>query len=183
MRANWFIAIPIDTRDWHARLPPPPSGTRLFAPEDVHLTIAFLGTVSDAGAEAAWRALEWTLPTLEVTLDRVVPMGSPARFTALSALLGEGRAEVEHAMTLARDAPCDAAGARREQRPAKAHVTLARPSRHASGHERRAALAWAEALELGAPRIRLSRIALYTWSDQRPARLFRVVSERALETA
>ena len=176
MGANWFIALPIPAGPWFGRLPQPPAQVRMFPGEDLHLTVAFLGSVSEQIALAAFAHAEaWPRGAIEVVLSRVVPMGRPSRYSALSAELTQGRQELEQAITRVRDAMADAAGVQRDQRPAKAHVTLARPSRRASNAERRDGLAWAERLVLDAPPMLLSRIALYTWAHDRTTRLFRIV--------
>jgi 2'-5' RNA ligase len=108
-------------------------------------------------------------------------MGSPRRPSAYSALLGQGRDEVEAAMGPARERACAAAGARLDPRPPRAHVTLARPGREASASVRDAGIAWARAIDLGAPRVRLDRVALFGWSiDRRAGPLFRIVAEARL---
>ena len=76
-----------------------------------------------------------------------------------------------------------AAEARRDTRPPLAHVTFARPSRRAALAEQQNALRWAKALELGAPTVRLDKIALYTWSEDRKVTLFRIVQELPLGAA
>jgi 2'-5' RNA ligase len=54
---NWFIALPVSPLGWFERLvPPPPAGFRAFHPDDLHLTIAFLGAVDDATASRGWHA-------------------------------------------------------------------------------------------------------------------------------
>jgi RNA 2',3'-cyclic 3'-phosphodiesterase len=184
-RPNWFFGFPIDGA-FLLELPPLPPALRLFHPEDVHLTLAFLGGCSEEEALRALAALDQRLaiaplPPIAVSLAEVVPMGgSSATYSALSALLGAGREEATAALTAIRDVLTDAAGVRREKRAAKPHVTVARPRRRATPEDREAGLAWASALELGAVRARLDRIALFTWSERRLERLFRVVAERRL---
>jgi 2'-5' RNA ligase len=179
MRANWFIAMPVDPGAWFELVPPAPSGIRKFAPSDLHLTIAFLGGVAEAAARAGWEAIVWNDGPRTVTLADVVPMGSPRRYSALSLLLDEGREQVELEMTRARGAAYAAAGTPPDERPAKAHITIARPKRHATDDERAAALEWARACALHATPIRLEKLALYTWSDDRTSELFRIVEQRA----
>jgi RNA 2',3'-cyclic 3'-phosphodiesterase len=178
---NWFIALPLA-----AALPAltPPAGVRLFAPEDLHLTVAFLGGVSEAGALRAFELTrELTLCALEVRLSNVVALGPAARPSAFSALLSEGRATVEQAISALRPQLWAAAGARVDTRPALAHVTLARPVRRATPEQLEAACAWASALQLGEARARLERVALYTWSRDRSQTLFRIVHEMPLMAA
>jgi 2'-5' RNA ligase len=179
--ANWFIGIPVAPGAWFDRVTEPPRGVARAHPDDLHLTIAFLGSIRAGAAEAAFDALAWDLPAREVVLGAVVPMGARRRPSAFSALLDTGRAEVEAAMERARGACFAAAGARPDERPPKAHVTVARPERTATEVERRGGEAWARAIDLGAPRVALDRAALFTWSEDRSrGPRFRVARERPL---
>jgi 2'-5' RNA ligase len=123
-----------------------------------------------------------SLPCLDVSLGNVVPMGGSKRdYTALSALLEQGRDATSALIGELRDVLSDAALGRREKRPPKPHVTLARPGRRATDDARAAGLSWAEGLDLRAIMARLDRIALYTWAEgNRRERLFRIVAERPL---
>ncbi len=182
--ANWFVAIPIEASDWFSRVGEPPPGIRRFAPEDLHLTLAFLGAVGEDAARAAFeRARAIPLAPCEVQLGALVPMGAARRFSALSAHLSQGEATVAAAIMAVRDDVCDAAGARRDLRPALPHLTLARPTRKATQSERAEALRWARALELGAPRVQLDSVALYTWFPERRERLFQIVDRCALASS
>ena len=183
MRPNWFFAFPLEGR-FVLGLPELPSGFRRYHPDDVHLTLAFLGGCGEASALQALAALDARLHELrpgplDVSLAEVVPMGPKHKYSALSALLAKGRTETEACIGALRDAPTLAAKGRAEKRAPKAHVTLARPFR-AKESERKAGLAWAASLDLGAVHARLDRIALYTWSETRRERLFQIVAERSL---
>lgn len=185
MRPNWFLAFPFEG-SFVPRLTPPPAHFRLFAAADVHLTLSFLGACGEAAARAALAALDAELarhpqPPLAVSLAEVVAMGPRPAYSALSALLADGRAETEACIGRLRDLCSDAAGGRRERRAPKAHVTVARPSRRASEDSRKDGLAWAASLDLSRVRTSLDRVALYTWADSdRRESLFQVVAERTL---
>src|SRR6187397_318046 len=56
-RPNWFFAFPIDGR-FVLDLPAPPPALRPFHPDDVHLTLAFLGGCGEEAALAALAALD-----------------------------------------------------------------------------------------------------------------------------
>jgi 2'-5' RNA ligase len=183
-RPNWFFAFPLPGA-FVLELPEVPRALRRYHPDDVHLTLAFLGGVGEVGAERALAALdqrlaEETPPALEVTLAEVVPMGGKRRYSALSALLEVGRTETSACITALRDALTEAASGRREKRPAKPHITIARPRSRATDADREQGLRWAEGLDLRSVSARLDRIALYTWSEDRRQRLFRIVTERRL---
>ncbi len=184
-RESWFVAFPVDGSFLEPLAAVPP-GFRLFHRDDVHLTLAFLGACGEARARDALGALDAQLATraiepITVSLGEVVPMGNPRAYSALSALLANGRDTVEAWMGRLRDPLADAAGASRETRAPKAHVTIARPARRASDADRRAGGAWAASLALGELRVHLTRIALYTRADPGDERRYRIVEERRLE--
>lgn len=184
-RPNWFFAFPIPG-DFLAGLPALPPNFRRLHAEDIHLTLAFLGGCGEAGALRALQVLDETMvgplrTAIDVSLGAVVAMGSRRRYSALSALLVDGRAATEARITALRDPLTSAAGGRVDTRAAKAHVTLARPTGRATEEQRDAGLAWAAGLDLHGQRPRLTRVALYTWSDNRAERAFRIVAERPLD--
>lgn len=178
---NWFIAFPIDPGSWFdARVADPPTGIRRLHPADLHISLAFFGACGEARATAAWSALTPPLPRTEVSLGAVVPLGPPARWSALSAELTTGREAVEAAMAAWRDLLCDLAGAGRDHRPPRPHATLARPQRSATHAERDAGLRWARALDLRDVSLTLDRVSLYTWDAPQRATRFREVASLAL---
>jgi 2'-5' RNA ligase len=185
MRPNWFLAFPLDGR-FVLDLPALPGRLRRFQPEDVHLTLAFLGAVGQEKAERTWQALDEALAAqprapVEVSLGGVVPMGGSRRsYTALSALLDRGREPMTQLLDALTNPMLIVAGGRPSARAPKPHVTLARPMRNASEQQRAEGLTWAESLSLGHVTQTLDRIALFTWADQRKDRLFKIVAERPL---
>lgn len=179
-RANWFVGLPVRGGEFVSALSPPPQ-VRLFAPDDLHLTLAFLGRVGEERAQLAFQHTAGiALHALTTPLGEVVALGARRRPSAFSALPLTGRPEIEACVTALRDGICDAAQAPRETRPALAHVTFARPTRRATPAEVRAATAWATGLDLGRPRVRIESVALYTWAQDRAHRLFAIRQERAL---
>lgn len=172
--ANWFVALAVPAGDWFARVAPPPRGVRLFAPEDLHVTVCFLGPVSRERAEQAFElATLWPTGIVDATLGGVEPMGNPRRPSALAARVDRGAAVLAHAIDAVRAPMATCAGVAVDTRPPLPHATLARPVRDATAAERAAAVEWARGLDLGAPAVQLSRLVLYTWADDRRSRLFR----------
>lgn len=184
-RPNFFFAFPVDGR-FVLSLPAPPAFFRLFHPEDVHLTLSFLGGCGEAAAERALAALDGALArqppaSIDVSLGSVVPMGPARAYSALSALLERGQEPTSQLVTSLRDVVSEAALGRREARAPKPHVTIARPRSNATEAARESGLAWAAQLGALGVATTLQRIALYTWSEgNRRERLFRVVAERPL---
>jgi len=184
-RPNFFFAFPIDGQ-FVPRLPALPPSFRLYHPDDVHLTLSFLGGCGQDAAERALAALDEALQReprggIDVSLAEVVPMGPKRAYSALSALLDRGRAPTTELIAALRDVVSEAALGRREQRAPKPHVTIAKPQSRVTDAGREAGLKWAAAVDLRAIEARLDRIALYTWSEgNRRERLFRIVAERPL---
>lgn len=180
---SWFIALPVlreDAEALVAALPPPPPGLRLMPAADLHVTVAFFGSVGEERARAGWEALSLPLAPLVATVGPVVALGNPRRYSALGVRLAEGRDAVEAAIAAARDAPILAAGAEPEDRPPLAHVTIARPPKGARPRERSAGLDWAAKVSLGGP-LHLGTVALYTLrADPTPASRYRIVTSRPL---
>jgi len=180
-RPNWFVGWPLSLpTDWLTRLRPPPR-VRLFHPDDLHATVAFFGPVSAEAARAAFSALPPPAgDAVQARWGPVVPMGDPRRPSALSALLSSDGGELRAFIQLNRPRLLERAGARPDARTPRPHVTLARPQRRAGPADRAAAVAWAAGLRMPVERSVIDRIALYSWSDDRRARLFRVVDSRPL---
>lgn len=186
-RPNFFFGFPLDG-SFLLGLPPLPPSFRRFHVEDVHMTLAFLGGCGEEAALRALAALDERLksspmPPMNVSLGEVVPMGGSRRaYSALSALLEEGREEATACLTAHRNLLTETATGRKEKRPAKPHVTIARPRQRASDAQRAAGLEWATSVNLRGVSAELDRIALYTWSEDkgRRERLFRIMAERAL---
>ena len=184
IRPNWFLGL---HGTWEGgELPTPPAGFRIFAASDWHLTVAFFGPVTETAAGRGMSALcLGALPVspLRVTLGPVVPLGrgtGPEAYSALSALVDEGRDEVEGLIADVRDACCKAAGARTDTRPAKAHMTLLRPERRAGASERIVGLEWAKGLGNLGWRGSLDSVSLYTWSQDRNETLFTIAKSLPL---
>ncbi len=177
MRPNWFLALPV-TAPWLSEvLDGCPRGVRRFHPDDLHLTVAFLGGIDEAAALRAWQlARHHPGPSGPATVDAVIPLGPPRRPSALSATLAEGHDRVLAFMAEHRDGWLACAGARPARRPPLPHCTLARPKRRASDAQRAAAVSWAGALPVAGRPLTVHPLALYTWSADRRERLFRVVA-------
>jgi hypothetical protein len=59
---------------------------------------------------------------------------------------------------------------------------LARIQRRANAAERRAALRWAQAIDLHGVTFTALSVALYTWADDRQERLFQIVEQHVFKS-
>ncbi len=181
-RPNWFIAFPLEPAigaRWLSVLSAPPDGARLFHSDDLHVTLAFLGPCGEARARAAWAlALDLVWQAGTFTPAALSPFG-PRRSPTTWALEPAGGAPwlrallSGHASALAAAAGAPPDGHARSPRP---HVSVARTGRRADP----ASLAsWAARQPLPEGTARLDALALWTWSEARRERLFRIVETSA----
>lgn len=180
MKPNWFIAWPVPPGPWLTPLlADAPRFLRRFHPDDLHVTLAFLGPVSAERASAAW-AVAQGLPLRPVTatLERLEGFGDPRAPSAFSLALRDH--ELVHAIAASRGPLAKAAGVDPDGRPPRPHCTVARPARDATKPARAAGLAWARGVPTLNVGVSLDRLALYTWSADRRERQFQAVFERSL---
>ncbi len=183
--ANWFIGFPVAGASWLDGLEPVPSGTRLFHPDDLHVTLAFLGPVGRAAAARAWTAALQAMAGRSLGCWRFAPgalhpFGDPKRPSAWS-VEPEPRVEALEAFITTHRGPILEAGeGRPDRRPARPHTTLARPRAKASPAEHAALKAWALRQVIPRLDVEVVSLALYTWSESRRERLFEVVATSRL---
>ncbi|MCU0685786.1 MAG: hypothetical protein MUF34_26690 [Polyangiaceae bacterium] len=183
MGPNWFIGLAVAAPGLRERLGEPPPGVSLLHPDDLHLTLAFLGDVGEERARLAWAErgrLGPLGPSTRFDFGSIVGLGNRRRPSALSACLGSGEAKLGAAIGRVRDAMQDAAGAERERRPPLPHVTIARVRRSASEQEHGAALAWARDVDLGGLGALVEQIALYSAGDASGGRRYRRVDHEII---
>lgn len=160
-----FIAVPLprEIADRAAAcLPPALPALKPIRPELMHVTLAFLGWVSDdrlADAAAAARAAAARNAPFELSLDhagRFPAVGRPRtvwlgagkgadKLTALAVEIAEGLRARSFAL---------------EDRPFTAHLTLARVRAEAGGPESRTIAAAVDALTVPELRVRVDRVAV-----------------------
>ena len=182
MKPNWFIALPVSAGRWFSPLvASTPLGIRRFHPEDLHVTVAFLGACGPERAQQAWQCIaERRHEPVTARFGTLRPMGPQKRPSAYSLTFTEGR-DALAAIVSWRDDALAAAGARPDRRPPLPHVTVARPPRRAGQAARQAGAAWMAQARPDSTRVQLDRIALYTWSTDRKQRLFQMIAQRPLD--
>jgi 2'-5' RNA ligase len=177
MTPNWFVAWPlVGCRDWLASLEAEaPGGLQFLDPDDVHVTLAFLGRHDHALVPKIAGLLNGLpLNGVEITPGEFVALPQPRRFSALAFTVGAGRQELEKQIAKWRDRICREAGARLETRAPLPHFTVARPERRIGAADRDAALAWIEQLPPQTTvRLQLDRPRIYAWSEPGATRRYR----------
>lgn len=181
MKPNWFIAMPVPEQDWFSALVADvPRGIRRFNPEDLHVTVAFLGPCGAERARRAWESIAHQRhPPVAARIGALEPMGPKKRPSAYSLTFTEGRQALASIVAW-RDQALAAAEVRPARWPPLPHVTVARPPRRAGLAAREAGKAWMEKAQPGGALVTIDRIALYTWSQDRKQRLFYITDQRPL---
>jgi 2'-5' RNA ligase len=181
--ANWFVGLSVPAGDWFAPLvADAPSTVRVFHPDDLHMTVAFLGHCGEDAARLAWAlARDCRAPAFEVRLAALKPMGNARRPSALSAVISDGHATAVELIRSLRDDMIATVDGRPDSREPLPHITVARPSRKVTAAEREAAVLWATQKPAIDTTLKIDTLALYTWSEDRRTRLFRVVASHTLQ--
>ncbi len=176
---RWFVALPI-IGDVTAHLRAMPPKLRPMVANDLHVTIAFFGTVDEAAAHAGFAATQLVFPPRAIALGAIEAMADGERWSALAAQVEDDA--LAFALGNARAAALCVAGARPETRPPRPHVTLARLMRRAKADDREAALAWAQACDLEGVAVRVESLALYVSRDSaaEDGGRYDIVARRAL---
>ena len=181
MKANWFIALqPSEGINLKTIIQTIPSGLRAFAPEDLHITLAFLGPCTPDEALAAWIMACRTAPFVQqLTPKALQPMGNPKRPSAAALTFDESdnliRWMNDHQTRLLQKANRPPA-----KHPPLPHLTVARPKRRASESTRNSMIRWCHETKINMPDVVCLHMALYTWSHNRRERLFRTTKEYSL---
>lgn len=176
MMPNWFVAAPVPAASWlPGALQDLPPECRGFQPEDVHMTIAFFGAMPPERRPVVLAVLAAIREQpISIALGPLLALPSPRRVSALSFAVAEGDQAARDLIARHRDGLIAAAGARPDDRPPLAHITVARPIRKHGERGRRAALAWARQVAAPKASMVLDRLALYTWAEDRPVRQFQI---------
>lgn len=179
MKPNWFIALPVPAD----RFPPEslsdlPPGLARFHPDDLHVTLAFLGPVDASRALAAWCAATLLpMPDFRVGIVTARALGAPTRPSAYGLVVDDADGRLARYIDAHRDRLRLAAEVPAEDRPALPHVTLARPPRQGGAVIRQRAEQWLATYRPPAVDLHLDRLALYTRAHDRRQRRFRRVAE------
>jgi len=179
MTPDWFVAWPVNgAEEWLANLEAAaPGGLNFLTPDDLHVTLAFLGHY-EPGLQAKMSALleKLAFSEIEMSPGEFVALPQPRRFSALVSMLNVGKREVEGQIEKWRALICREAGARVDPRCPLPHVTFARPDRRIGSEDRDAALDWiAQLVPQSSIRFQLGRPRLYTWAEKGSLDRYRIL--------
>lgn len=181
MKANWFIAlVPNTDTDISDLISTAPTPLRRFVRKDWHITLAFLGPCSAEDAMAAWQYACQNPPFIQtLTPCSLKAMGHPKKPSAASILFANGDGIKEWMLKYRSDILKQA-----KRPPAKyppmPHLTIARPKRRAPEKTRIEMSHWCKETALCLPNMVCSKMALYTWNEDRREQLFQVIHEMSL---
>ena len=171
---NWFIGIPVPGGWLDALLERAPGDLRRLHADDLHVTVAFLGACGRERAERAFGLLDEGLEVRAV-LERIHGFGGRRRPSAYSLVLGQGNEEVVAYLRRWRDRLLLAANARPDPYEPYPHVTIGRPPRRAPPEVAQVLRDWALSTPPLDVEVLLDDVALYTWSEDRRVRQFRIL--------
>ena len=174
---NYFIGYGVGEALWHGITSPPPGeGLWWVHPDDLHLTIAFLGSIPEERARTCFQwVCEQELSPLRGTLGPAIPLGSRPPASAFARPLEEGfESAVENLQRLG--PPLLAcAGRPPETRAPLPHITILRARNSTSPAVRQQAEEWLRKRTQGRVSIHLSQIGLYGWAVDRTERRYRLL--------
>ena len=181
MKPNWFVGIPVPAQNWLTQLlAEVPESCRPFHPEDLHMTLAFLGPIRAEDASLLYPIIDRIeARPFHLTLGKMIGLPRPQKVTALAMEPDQGRELAVDLIADWRTPLLEAVGARLDHRPPLPHITVARPIRKYGHGGREAALAWSQGISPPEVTLLVDRVALYTWAENRSERQFQKVYEHA----
>lgn len=179
-RPNWFIGMPVPAATGLiALLDSLPGSIRPFHPQDLHVTLAFLGPVSEPQARLAWSAaaqIDWQ--PFQVRPLAAGPFGNPAKPSAYGLWVDDADGSLQAFLGRHQQPLRELVGRRPAKRATLPHLTLGRPRPGLDSKERAALKTWCRQFQPPAIELQLDRLALYTWADDRRSRLFQLSAQQ-----
>lgn len=181
-KTTWFIAFPLnDDGAVRGSIEDHPSAIRPVRQEDLHITVAYLGSVSKRKAGAAWKQVaDFSPGAVEISFNQLKPFGPYSRPTAYGLSLSRGRDTVFELISSLRKDLLRAAGKKPGTGRIVPHVTIARPNRRLSREDTLMISEWRSNYDIPDVVIRLDEIALYTRSGKSTTGSFTIVERKSL---
>lgn len=166
---NWFAALPVRApRDWIAGLRRnAPPGLRWMHPDDLHLTLAFLGREDPQHLTAVHEIVQGIpFSGATVTPGSLLLLPGPRRFSVAAFALDRGAAAIGSLLETWRAPLLEAAGRPPDTRPPLPHITVARADRTHPGFAPGRISAWARSLPRCVGQLQVRPPVLYGWSAE-----------------
>ncbi|NND70728.1 MAG: hypothetical protein HKN43_04035 [Rhodothermales bacterium] len=180
---NWFVGFPVQGDSWcpvsanHV-----PGSIRLYHPDDLHITMAFLGSVSQRKALKAWKKVtNLKLEPVTISFNQLKPFGAFSTPSAYGLTLDTGRDSVANTISTHRRKILGAVGKKPRDGRVVPHVTIARPNRRLSKGDVYAIAEWRHEFEIPEVEVNLTEIALYTWAPPQAPQRFRKIETMQLK--
>ncbi len=182
MTLNWFVAWPVTVpaeivATWQRDAP---VGIRFHHPEDLHITLALLAKHEPTQEKKLSLLLkQLAIPAPTISLQSVIALPQPRRFSTLVWNIENGRLELEKQITKWRPRISRELGAFADASPDLPYMAFARPDRRVSNDERDSILDWAETYKPAGTRLELRPPTIFKWSTIAEGRQFEQIPPAA----
>jgi 2'-5' RNA ligase len=178
--ANWFAAFKVESSQWYqdiaAKIPPE---IKLFHPDDLHMTISFLGNYNDEKLEDVKKAIESTFfKPFNLYAHRFILLPKESNFSAFCLEFDSSESGLYLQIEKSRENIYKAAGITPDKKKFIPHVTMGRPPRSTSNSERKKIADFVNKLSNFDVKIYIKSSAIYTWSDNRKEKMFKIIFEK-----
>jgi len=175
-KRNYFVALKVPPGPWLDRLKEDaPPDLEFQHPEDLHMTVAYLGKIGEAAANEAFDSLAgMAAPPIEATLESMEVLGGAIALSptdgndASKTLMGSIKEPLELE-----------AGRQPDERQPRPHVTVATTSGTAA-KRREAAAQWAEGASPTPAPVKLDTLGLYVRNDGPGKPAFKLIRSKKL---
>ncbi len=181
MKPNWFIAFPISPGRWHDKVNENiPNSFRVFHPNDLHVTVAFLKKCDELQIENIADILQRiVIERFIVATDRPLLLPSNDNFSVLAVGFSKGNSLLKKYISKYRTLFSEVAGIEADSRSPFPHCTIAR-LRYDAMTKRQSLVKSVNSINIPCEEIIIDRLALYTWNDNRKIMQFKIIKEQML---
>ena len=182
MKPNWFVAFSVSPDVWYKdiykNIEEP---MRKFHPEDLHSTLVFLGYLENGEVESVKRVMDdFDEKSVSITLGKLLFLPALKKYSAVSYSIEQGNKTLQEYMKKYRDRFSVAAQRDLDSRSPLPHITIARPPKKMTGHEKQTAAMQLQKLPIPQGEIKIDTLDLYTWADHRQSRQFKIIWSKKL---
>ncbi len=180
---NYFIGYAVENALWHdPRRPLPGEGLWWVHPHDLHMTVAFLGAISERKAREcfAWAILQG-VPPVRGSLGAPIPLGSRPPASAFARPFLNGEKEAKAVLKTLAPPLLEQAGRPPETREPLPHITVLRAQRSASVATQQQILPWLTEQNWEEDAVSLTCFGLFGWTPERSVRRYQLIEHIRLD--